>query len=93
VTNGAMGAIYSAVTNLTEPGDEVILFEPYFTYYVNCIEFAGCQLKTSKMSYSDDKWHFDLEQLSKTISPKTKLLLITNPHNPTGKMFTQDEIA
>ena len=46
ITNGAMGALYSIIMNLTGPGDEVLMFEPYFSTYVNQIEFAGASIKT-----------------------------------------------
>ena len=93
VTNGALGSINSAITNLVGPGDEVLMFEPYFTQYVNCIEFAGASIKTAPMHLKDGCWDFDWDAFEKAITKDTKLVLITNPHNPSGKLFTRDEIA
>ena len=49
VTNGAIGSLYSAIMNMVGPGDEVLMFEPYYSQYVNHIEFAGGSIKTSPM--------------------------------------------
>ena len=93
VTNGAIGALYGAIMNLVGPGDEVLMFEPYYSQYINHIEFSGAQVKTSPM-YTDDEgvWNFDFKHFEKNITPATKLVLITNPHNPSGKLWTQLEI-
>ena len=70
------------------------MFEPYYTQYVNHIEFAGAGIKTVPMTTTaEGKWTFDFESFEKAITDKTKLVLLTNPHNPSGKMFTLDEIA
>ena len=49
VTNGAIGGLFSAVMNLVGPGDEVLMFEPYYSQYINHIEFAGAAIKTAPM--------------------------------------------
>lgn len=93
VTNGAIGAIYAAVNNLVGPGDEVLMFEPFYSQYVNHVEFAGGKPVTAPMSTdADGKWSFDFDHLEKLINENTKLLMITNPHNPSGKIFTEAEI-
>ena len=69
------------------------MFEPYFTQYVNCIEFAGASVRTAPMSFEDGKWGFNWDAFEKAITDKTKLVVITNPHNPSGKLFTREEIA
>lgn len=93
VTNGAIGAIYSVIMNLVGAGDEVLMFEPYYTQYVNHIEFAGAKIVTAPMFQdSNNQWQFNFDVFEKSITPKTKLVLITNPHNPSGKMFTLAEI-
>jgi aspartate/methionine/tyrosine aminotransferase len=53
VTNGAIGAIYSTIMNLVQAGDEVLMFEPYYTQYVNHIEFAGAKIVTAPMFQND----------------------------------------
>lgn len=94
VTNGALGSLYSAIMNLVGPGDEVLMFEPYYTQYVNHIEFAGASIKTAPMHITkENKWDFDWQAFEDSITDKTKLVVLTNPHNPSGKLFTRDEIA
>lgn len=94
ITNGAIGAIYATVMNIVGPGDDVIMFEPYYTQYVNHIEFANANIVTAPMHTNDKgEWNFDFDSFEKSLNEKTKLLIITNPHNPTGKIFTKEEIA
>ena len=60
VNNGALGSLYSAIMNLVGPGDEVLMFEPYYTQYVNQIEFAGATIKTAPMHITEEgSWDFD----------------------------------
>ena len=92
VTNGACEALYSTLMHIVDKGDEVIMFEPYYTQYVNYAEFAGASLKTAPLRLVDGVWQYDLDALEKLITPKTKALMITNPHNPTGKIFTKQEL-
>lgn len=94
VTNGAIGSIYSVINNLVGKGDVVHMFEPYFTQYINHIEFAGADCCTSPMHCDDQgAWSFDFDHLEKSLNENSKILMITNPHNPTGKMFTEEDIA
>lgn len=70
------------------------MFEPYYTQYINHIEFAGADCVTSPM-HCDDKgfWSFDFDHLEASLNENSKIVLITNPHNPTGKMFSEQDIA
>jgi aspartate/methionine/tyrosine aminotransferase len=93
VTNGAIGGLFSTVMNFVGPGDEVLMFEPYYSQYVNHIEFAGATIKTAPMHVDEQgSWQFDWQKFEQSITAKTKLVQITNPHNPSGKMFSQEEI-
>lgn len=93
VTVGAIGSIFSVLLNFAGPGDEVLLFEPYFTLYVNHIDFSGAKIVTAPMLTNDKgEWFFDFDTFESKINEKTKVVLITNPHNPTGKLFTVEEI-
>lgn len=93
VTNGAIGSIFSVIMNLVSAGDEVLMFEPYYTQYVNHIEFSGAKIVTAPMVInSQGEWLFDFKAFENAITPRTKLVMITNPHNPSGKMFTEQEI-
>jgi aspartate/methionine/tyrosine aminotransferase len=92
VTNGACEALYSTMHHIVEQGDEVIFFEPYYTQYVNYAEFAGASVKTAPLRLVNGKWEYDFDTLERMITPKTKAMMITNPHNPTGKLFTREEL-
>ena len=92
VTNGACEALYSSLHHLVAEGDEVVFFEPYYTQYVNYAEFAGATVKTAPLRLVDGAWQYDFDALERTITSKTKVMMITNPHNPTGKLFTRGEL-
>ena len=70
----------------------MVFFEPYYTQYVNYAEFAGATVKTAPLSLVDGAWQYDFDALERTITSKTKVMMITNPHNPTGKLFTRGEL-
>ena len=90
VSAGATGAFYSACLALLNPGDEVILFEPYYGYHVNTLVAAGAVPVFVPMLLPD--WRFTIEDLERAVSPRTKGIMICNPSNPTGKCFTQQEL-
>jgi aspartate/methionine/tyrosine aminotransferase len=90
VTVGATEAIYVAITALINPGDEVIVLEPFYDSYVASIKMAGGVAVPVTMHAPD--WTIDKKELEKAISPKTKLLILNNPHNPTGKVWSKEEL-
>ena len=91
VTTGATEAIAAAMLALVEPGDEVIAFEPYYDSYAANIAMAG----GVRVPVTLRPPHFrpDLAELTKAITPRTRLILLNSPHNPTGSVFTRDELA
>jgi len=91
VTAGATEAVAATLLALLEVGDEVIVFEPYYDSYAACIALAGARRRVVTLRPPD--YAFSLEQLRAAITPKTKLLLLNSPHNPTGKVFTRDELT
>jgi N-succinyldiaminopimelate aminotransferase len=91
VTAGATEAIAAALLALCEPGDEVVTFEPYYDSYAACIAMAGAERRVVQLRAPD--WSFDPDELAAAVSPRTRLLLLNSPHNPTGKVFTRDELA
>jgi N-succinyldiaminopimelate aminotransferase len=90
VTTGATEAIAAALLALCEPGDEVVTFEPYYDSYAACIALAGAERRPVTLRPPD--YAIDPEALAAAFSPRTKLVLLNSPHNPTGKVFTQAEL-
>ena len=90
VTTGATEAIAASLLALCEPGDEVVTFEPYYDCYAACIALAGAQRRVVQLRTPD--YAFDPDELARAITPRTRLLLLNSPHNPTGKVFSPAEL-
>ena len=91
VTNGATEALFCSSLALINPGDEVILFEPYYDSYMACIKMAG-GIPVPVTLYGPD-FSLDKEKIEKAFSSKTKAIFLNTPHNPTGKVFSKDELS
>jgi N-succinyldiaminopimelate aminotransferase len=91
VTTGATEAVAAAMLALVEPGDEVIAFEPYYDSYAANIAMAGGVRVPVTLRPPD--FRPDLAELARAITPRTRLILLNTPHNPTGAVFTRDELA
>lgn len=89
VTHGSTGAFVSAVSTLFNPGDEVILFEPFYGYHKHILELQGINCKPVKI---DNDFNIDFEQLSAAINTKTRGIVICTPCNPSGKVFSREEL-
>jgi N-succinyldiaminopimelate aminotransferase len=89
VTAGATEAIAAAMLALLEPGDEVIAFEPFYDSYAACIAMAGA--KRVPLTLRAPSFRPDLDELRAKITPRTRLLLLNTPHNPTGMVLTAEE--
>src|SRR5881394_70261 len=90
VTVGSTGAFYSACMALLDPGDEAIVFEPYYGYHVNTLLSIGAQ--ASYVSLKPPNWSFTRAQLERAITPKTRAIILNTPANPSGKVFTREEL-
>jgi N-succinyldiaminopimelate aminotransferase len=90
VTAGATEAIAACLLSLCESGDEVVMFEPYYDSYAACTAMAGAQRRVVQLRAPD--WSFDRESLESAITDRTRLILLNTPHNPTGKVFSLDEL-
>ncbi len=90
VTAGATEAIAASLLALCEPGDEVIAFEPYYDSYAACIAMAGAQHRLVQLRPPD--YTFDPQAFRDAVTPRTRLLLINSPHNPTGKVLSRPEL-
>ncbi|MFJ2578403.1 pyridoxal phosphate-dependent aminotransferase [Kitasatospora aureofaciens] len=91
VTAGATEAIAAALLALLEPGDEVIALEPFYDSYAACIAMAGAV--RVPLTLRAPSFRPDLDELRALINPRTRLLLINTPHNPTGTVLTPEELA
>jgi aspartate/methionine/tyrosine aminotransferase len=90
ITNGATEAIFSSSLALINPGDEVIIFEPFYDSYIASIKLAG-GIPIPVTLHAPD-FNYSYTDLEKSFSDKTKLIILNSPHNPTGKVFKLDEL-
>jgi aminotransferase len=90
VSSGATGAFYSAAMALLNPGDEVILLEPFYQYHLNTILALGAVPRYVEMK--PPEWSIDEEELKAAITPRTKAIVVNTPGNPSGKVFTRAEM-
>jgi len=90
VSGGSTGAFYCACLALLDPGDEVVLFEPYYGYHLNTIEAVGASASFVMMRPPD--WSFTPDDLERQITPRTKGIMINTPANPSGKVFARTEL-
>jgi len=91
VTVGATEAIAAGLLALCEPGDEVVMFEPSYDSYAACCAMAGAVPRLVRLHAPD--WSFDAAELEAAFGPRTRLVLLNSPHNPTGKVFAAEELA
>ena len=91
VTAGATEAIAATVLALAGPGDEVIVLEPYYDSYAASIELAGATRVTVPLRFPD--YALEPATLAAAFSPRTRLVLLNSPHNPTGRVLRQEELA
>jgi aminotransferase len=90
VTAGSTGAFYCACLALLSPGDEVILFEPFYGYHVNTLR--ATQAVPAYVTMQSPDWSFTPADLEAAITPRTKAILVNTPANPSGKVFTATEL-
>ena len=96
VTAGATEAITAALLALLDQGDEVVLFEPMYDSYAAAVAMAGGVVRAVPLHpplEDGGRWGFDPGQLRAAITPRTRLILVNTPHNPTGTVLTRDELA
>lgn len=100
VTIGADEALFCAIFGHINPGDEVIVFEPFFDCYEGHTKMAGgvpvfvpLKIKDSQSGIaSSNQWYLDIAQLESSVTERTKMIVCNTPHNPTGKVFTLEEL-
>jgi N-succinyldiaminopimelate aminotransferase len=90
ITAGATEALYSTINAFIQEGDEVILFEPFYDSYYGDVLLAGGVPRFVTLNKPDFK--FDFNELESLINPSTKMIILNNPHNPTGKVYSLEEL-
>ena len=90
ITFGATEAIAAALLGLCDPGDEVVVLEPYYDSYAACIAFAGALRRP--VTLRPPAFEADADALAAAIGPRARLLLLNSPHNPTGRVLRRDEL-
>ncbi|HVZ94144.1 MAG TPA: aminotransferase class I/II-fold pyridoxal phosphate-dependent enzyme [Phycisphaerales bacterium] len=91
VTAGCTEAIAATILGLVNPGDEVILFEPYYDSYRACVSMAGATPRFVTLRAPD--FTFDADELRRAFTSRTKAILVNTPQNPTGRVFTREELS
>jgi len=90
ITPGGTYAIYTALTTILQPGDEVIIFEPAYDSYIPNVEVNGAIPVLIPLKFPD--YSIDWNEVKKKISPKTKAIMLNSPHNPTGAVLSENDI-
>jgi N-succinyldiaminopimelate aminotransferase len=91
VTHGATEAIFTSILGLVDPGDEAIVFEPFYDSYVPSVEMAGGTVRYCTLR--PPHWAIEVSELAGLFNERTKLIIVNTPHNPTGKVFSRDELG
>ena len=90
VTTGCTEGIAAALLGLVDPGDEVVVLEPYYDSYVAMIQMAGGVRRPVTLRAPD--FRLDVDELRAAVGPRTRFVLLNSPHNPTGTVLTPDEL-
>src|SRR6185295_15727872 len=90
VSAGATGSFHCACLALLNPGDEVILFEPYYQYHISALLAVEAVPVMVKMRAPD--WTFSMADVERVITPRTTAIIVNSPGNPSGKVFTRHEL-
>jgi aminotransferase len=90
VTAGATGALYSALLALLNPGDECLIFEPFYGYHILTLRLQRITPVTVPLEAPD--WTLDMDRLRSAVTPRTRAIILNSPGNPSGKVFTRAEL-
>lgn len=91
ITPGGTYALYTALTTILQPGDEVIVFEPAYDSYIPAIEVNGAKAVAIQLTFPE--YRIDWTEVKKRVTEKTRAIIINSPHNPTGSVLSADDIA
>lgn len=93
-TSGVVPAVSAVIKALTEPGDGVVVQTPVYNCFFSSIRNNGCRIVSNPLIYEDGTYHIDFDDLErKTSDASVKLLLLCNPHNPAGRVWTREELS
>ena len=93
-TSGVVPAISAVIKALTEPGDKVLVQTPVYNCFFSSIRNNGCEIIRNPLSYAHDTFTIDYEDLErKAADPRVKVMLLCNPHNPAGRVWTREELS
>jgi aminotransferase len=92
VTAGSGVSLFVSMAGTINPGEEVIVLEPYFMAYSNLIEYIGAREVRVALE-EDEGYRLDVEALKDKVTQKTKMIVLCNPNNPSGTVYTQEELA
>ena len=90
ISHGSTGAFICAIKSLVKPGEEAILIEPFYGYHKQILDLHQVVTKTVKINLND--LSLDFNQFEQVITDKTKIIVLCNPSNPSGKVFTKEEL-
>lgn len=93
-TSGVVPAVSAVIKALTNPGDKVIIQTPVYNCFFSSIKNNGCEVLENRLRYDDTRYEIDFDDLEKKAAdPKAKVLLLCNPHNPTGRVWNYNELS
>ncbi len=87
---GATEGMIAAMLGVLDAGDEIVLFEPFYENYRPDADICGARMRFVQLRAPD--WSFDRDELRRAFTPRTKAIILNSPNNPTGKVFTRDEL-
>jgi aminotransferase len=90
VTSGSSSAFYAVCLAILDPGDEIVLFEPYYGYHLDTATSLGAGARF--VTLRPPEWSFSAEDLERAVTPKTRAIVVCTPTNPSGKVFTEAEL-
>jgi methionine aminotransferase len=91
ITTGATECLFDALTALVHPGDEVVMFQPAYDSYTPAVQLSGGIPRYVTLRYPD--YRIDWDEVRRTVSSRTRVILLNTPHNPTGMIWTKDDMA
>lgn len=93
ITSGCTEALAAAILGIVNPGEEVILFEPFYDSYRACVAMAGATPRFVTLRESAGRFTFDPAELARAFTSRTRAILVNTPHNPTGTVFSRAELT